>query len=181
MTTQTLEKETIRVIVFTLGDYYFALPIHAIIQVTESPPELIQHLDGLGLVMLENQSIILLNLHKKLSPSANAVSKEVRGDFLVLTQTPNGELCGIPLDTLPNMMELSHDQVQPLPTAYRATNLYGLARFVSFVSMEGNEKKRAVYFLDIEQKKHFPQRPIEREYSQTQNKNVVKTNKGSTP
>ena len=155
MTNKTLEKETIRVIVFTLGDYYFALPIYAIIQVTESPPELIHHLDGLGLVMLENQSIILLNLHQKLSLNSSNSAKAIRGDFLLLTQTPQGELCGIPLDTLPNMMELSYEQVQPVPKAYRATNLYGLARFVTFVSLEENQQKQAIYFLDVEQAVRF--------------------------
>ncbi len=155
MTAQTVEKETIRIIVFTLGEYYFALPINAIVQVTESPQELIQHLDGLGLVMLENQSIILLNLHQKLSPNSGLSSSEVKGDFLILTQTPQGELCGIPLDTLPNMMELSYEQVQPLPKAYQSKNLYGLARFVTFVSLVENQPQKPIYFLDVEQAVRF--------------------------
>ena len=152
--TRELSQETLRVIVFTLGDYYFALPINAIIQVTESPSELIQHFDGLGLVTLENRSIMLLNLHDKLKVKTD-VSETVKGEFLILTQTRQGDLCGIPIDVLPNMMELSYSEIQPLPQVYRQTNLYGIARFVTFVQREDQQQKDAIYLLDIDEAVRF--------------------------
>lgn len=144
------QKEPLRVIVFELGDYWFALPINAILQVTKSPPELSEHLAGLGLVMLENQSIMLLNLHEKLS-SQHSSEQDVQGEFLILTQTRQGELCGIPIDVLPNMMELPFDEIQPLPNAYRQTNLYGVARFVTFIQFEEKQSKDAIYLLDVDE------------------------------
>ena len=153
-TTRELSQETLRVIVFTLGDYDFALPINAIIQVTESPPELIQHFDGFGLVMLENRSIMLLNLHHKLRVKTD-VSETVKGEFLILTQTRQGDLCGIPIDILPNMMEFSYSEIQPLPPAYSQTNLYGMARFVTFIQREEKQQKDPIYLLDIDQAVRF--------------------------
>ena len=150
--TAAITQETLKVIVFTLGDYYFALPINAILQVTETPSEMTQHFDGLGLVMLENKSIMLLNLHSQLAYQAQPLKQ---GEFLILTQTREGELCGLPVDALPNMMELATDLVQPLPKAYRQTNLYGLAPFVTFVQLEGKEEKEAIYLLDIEAAVNF--------------------------
>lgn len=145
--TAEITQDTLRVIVFTLGDYYFALPINAILQVTETPSEMTQQFDGLGLVMLENKSIMLLNLHSKLAYQAKPLRK---GEFLILTQTRDGDLCGIPVDALPNMRELATDLVQPLPQAYRQTNLYGLAPFVTFVKFEEQEEKEAIYLLDVD-------------------------------
>ncbi|MFB6274589.1 MAG: chemotaxis protein CheW [Halothece sp.] len=144
------QKEPLRVIVFELGDHWFALPINAILQVTKSPPELSEHLAGLGLVMLENQSIMLLNLHEKLS-SQQSSKQDIQGEFLILTQTRQGELCGIPIDVLPNMMELPFDEIQPLPKAYRQTNLYGVARFVTFIEFEEKQSKDAIYLLDVDE------------------------------
>ncbi|QDZ41026.1 chemotaxis protein CheW [Euhalothece natronophila Z-M001] len=149
--TETSEK-TLRVIVFTLGDYYFSLPINAILQVTETPSEMTQHFEGLGLVMLENKSIMLLNLHPKLAYQSQPSQK---GEFLILTQTRQGDLCGIPVDSLPNMMELSADFIQPLPKAYRQTNLYDVAPFVTFVQFEGKEEKEAIYLLDVDAAVNF--------------------------
>lgn len=150
--TAEITQETLRVIVFTLGDYYFALPINAILQVTETPSEITQHFEGLGLVMLENKSIMLLNLHSQLSYQTESSRQ---GEFLILTQTRQGDLCGIPVDALPNMMELSADLVQPLPKAYRQTNLYGIAPFVTFVQFEGKEQKEAIYLLDVDAAVNF--------------------------
>lgn len=149
-----LSQDTLRVIVFRLGDYLFALPINAVLQVTESPSEITQHFESFGLVMLENQSIMLLNLHNKLS-FQDQTRQEVKGEFLILTQTREGELCGIPVDVLPNMMELPHQDIQPLPQAYRKSNLYGLARFVTFVELEGKEKKESIYLLDVDEAVRF--------------------------
>lgn len=151
---KTSQKETLRVIVFELGNYWFALPINAILQVTRSPQELSQHLAGLGLVMLENQSIMLLNLHQKLSLK-NSAETEINGEFLILTKTRQDELCGIPVDILPNMMELPCDEIQPLPKAYRQTNLYGIARFVTFIQFEEKQQKEAIYLLDVDGAVHF--------------------------
>ena len=151
--TSELSQQTLRVIVFQLGDYFFALPINAILQVIESPRELKKHLDGLGLVMIDYQSIMLLNLHKSLTSNPSLVS--LQGEFLVLTQTRQRELCGIPVDILPNMMELSYQQFQTLPQAYRQTNLYGLAKFVTFVQMEDKEEKDPIYLLDVDEAVRF--------------------------
>ncbi|AFZ42703.1 CheW domain protein [Halothece sp. PCC 7418] len=147
-------QELLRVIVFPLGDYFFALPINAVLQVIESPPELTQHFEGFGLVMLEKQSITLLNLHRHLRYKTEADPQQT-ADFLILTQSRQGEFCGIPIYSLPNMMELPYDEIQPLPTVYRQTNLYGIARFVTFVKFEEQEKKEGIYLLDVDEALRF--------------------------
>ncbi|MDR9404759.1 MAG: chemotaxis protein CheW, partial [Halothece sp. Uz-M2-17] len=147
-------EELLRVIVFPLGDYYFALPINAVLQVIESPPELTEHFEGFGLVMLEKQSITLLNLHRHFRYKTDPDTKET-ADFLILTQSRQGEFCGIPIYSLPNMMELPYDEIQPLPSVYRQTNLYGIARFVTFVQFEEQEKKEGIYLLDVDQALQF--------------------------
>lgn len=147
-------EELLRVIVFSLGDYFFALPINAVLQVIESPPELTQHFEGFGLVMLEKQSITLLNLHHHLRYKTES-NPSIAADFLILTQTRQGEFCGIPIYSLPNMMELPYDEIQPLPSVYRQTNLYGLARFVTFVKFENKLQKDGIYLLDIDEALRF--------------------------
>ncbi len=147
-------NDVLRVIVFALGDYFFALPINAVLQVIESPPELTQEFEGFGLVMLEKQSITLLNLHRHLRYKTQSDSK-ITADFLILTQTRQGEFCGIPVQTLPNMMELPYDEIQPLPSVYRQTNLYGIARFVTFVQFEDKQQKEGIYLLDVDEALRF--------------------------
>jgi len=142
--------ETVRVIVFQIGNYVCALPINAVLQVTETPSELQQHLQGLSLVWHENRTIMLLNLHEKLSAQLRS-GESITAEFLILTQTRQGELCGIPVDQLPTMMELPMEGIQPLPRVYRQTYVYNLARFVSFVQFEENQQKQAIYLLDVDE------------------------------
>jgi chemotaxis signal transduction protein len=149
-------NESIKVIVFPIANYLFALPMTAILKVSHCPPLVGENLSEIGLVHLENRTITLLNLHQKLTAARQSLAgkkfkkvPETSGQFLILTQASRGEVCGIPIDKLPDMMDLPLGTIELLPESYQQTNLLGLANYVAVLQSE--EKKLAIFLLDLEQ------------------------------
>lgn len=159
--TQTSSESVLRAIAFTISGCQFALPISSVLQVSQRPPLLGESTGAIGLVMYENQAILLLNLQVKLAqqqlPAVSGGAALVPptgaepGPYLILTQTQRGELCGLPIDELPVMLELPRAAIQPIPKSYRRAHLHGLARFVALWQPEPEAEKSAVYLLDVEQ------------------------------
>ena len=148
-------NQSIKVITFPIANYLFALPMSTILKVSHCPSLSSENLSDIGLVNLENRTIALLNLHQKLD-SARQVGgtkkikrrAKISGQFLILTQSRQGQLCGIPIDKLPDMIDLPLETIEALPESYRQTNLLGIANYVAVLPSE--EKKIAIFLLDLE-------------------------------
>lgn len=163
---------TFKVIILPIANYLFAIPMSMVLQVRRCPLELrnspvdaeLTHLD-IGINLPEGyRPVMVLNLQLRLeqnpqsssqSPSSSqlAIANYRRtssnlDQFLVLTQSRTGELCGLRVDRLPDMLDLPASAVQALPESYRQNNLQGLAKYVAIIP--NGEKRMVIYLLELE-------------------------------
>ncbi len=149
---------TFKVIILPIANYLFAVPMNTVLQVRRCPPELRHSPVDAELIHLENRPVLVLNLQARLASSppspqltgTTSKNKVTTSDpFLVLTQSRAGELCGLRVDRLPDMLDIPANTVQTLPEAYRQNNLQGLAKYVAILPRE--DKRLVVYLLDLDQ------------------------------
>jgi len=145
--------DLVRAIVFAIAGRPFALPMGAVLQVSQSPPHLKARLDGMGLVAYGDHTILLLNLYDRLDAQRTLPDGEV-GQYLLLTQTRR-QLCGVSIDAMPNLIDLPKGDVQPLPPTARKSHLQHVARFVVLARLPQRfggaaaDEPVPIYFLDV--------------------------------
>ncbi|MEM1425075.1 MAG: chemotaxis protein CheW [Cyanobacteria bacterium P01_H01_bin.130] len=138
-----------RVIAFGIGTYTFALPMGAIARVIHCPPLENPGLGRTGLIHLEQQVIRILDLHDlaadqgPVPEAAEEAAEEAAATqaprFLVIARRRDGELCGIPVDTPPDLLEVERSQVRPLPPSTHQDPILSLAPMIAV--LPGSEEQ----------------------------------------
>ncbi len=158
----TQAADHLKAIVFPVGLYTLAFPISLVIKVIPCPPISHRSSNGLGIVNFGDQTITIVDLHFKLAssshPPTNASDQLVQSTqsvtsrfdpqpnlmtslhdqplkqaFLILTQTRQGELCGIPVASPPAWIEIPKQAIRELPPSYRNTHPLGIASHVTIL------------------------------------------------
>ena len=127
----TSEVNLLKVLVFEMANYFFALPINVVFKVINCPPVTENEDGSLGIADFEGQTITVINLAQKLS--RNLATQHIQKRFLILSQTSQGELCGIPLDQSPALIELPMDNIRPLPLSARQVKPLSIATHVAIL------------------------------------------------
>ena len=138
----------LKVLVFEMANYFFALPIKVVFKVINCPPITENRYDSLAIADFEGKTVTVVNLAQKLS-SQNSAPKQMQKRFLILSQTRQGELCGIPIDKSPTLIELPKDNIHPLPSSARQIKPLSIATHVAILPKpEGSIK---IFLLGMEQ------------------------------
>ncbi|MEM6500458.1 MAG: chemotaxis protein CheW [Cyanobacteria bacterium P01_C01_bin.89] len=154
------QSDRFRIIAFNVGGYTLALPMPAIAKVIHCPPLHTPGLGQTGLIHLDQQIIRVLNLHALAKPSAEAPSsRDGEPRFLVVARQSNGNLCGIPVDAPPDLLEVSRSQVRTIPSIPNQTPIISLAQFAAVVEfpttpssqVNGEALESTVLFLNLEE------------------------------
>jgi chemotaxis signal transduction protein len=149
------QPQSVRIIVFSVSHYLFALPLKAVLKIIPRPPELDAGFDDVGLLEIEGETVLLLNLIWILEEWEKSDRDPGAGKYLILIRNNRQQLCGIEIDELPTAMDLSLSTVQEMPKSSRQSHLGRLAQYVAFwQSPEGkaaNEEaeKKPIFLLDI--------------------------------
>lgn len=136
-------------IVFKIADYFFALPISIVVKAINYPQNN-RDLNSTGLVQIGSHTLALLDLHQLLGDRTSHLDRNT--PFLLIVQVVEGELCAIPVDEPPNLVELSRDSIRALPQSYHHNNLLDLVSYGAILSESG--KTFTIFFLDINQAWH---------------------------
>ena len=142
------EPEVGKFIVFMIADYLVGLPMSTVLKVVNCPPELNGNLRAAGLIQMGQYPIAILDLHQKFTNSY-VPQLNKNSPFLVITQIVRGELCGIPVDETPNIVELSSNSIQPLPKSYHQIGSLNLDIFSHVAVLSEEEKTFTIFLLDI--------------------------------
>ena len=133
-------------IVFMIADYLLALPIAAVLKVVNCPPVNNGVPRAAGLVQMGHHMLVILDLHQKLATSYSSELTR-NSPFLVVTQVLQGQLCGIPVDEPPNLVELPRDSLRALPESYDRVGPLDMVSHVAVLSQE--DKTFTIFILDI--------------------------------
>jgi chemotaxis signal transduction protein len=130
----------LKVLVFEMADRFFALPLNVIFKVIECPPITNTVHRGIGMADFEQQTITVVNLAQRLSPQIMDLQTPKKR-FLILTQTRQGQLCGIPIDKSPALIELPVENIHQLSSSYRQMNPLCIATHMAILpESEGSLK-----------------------------------------
>jgi chemotaxis signal transduction protein len=107
-------------IVFKILNQLLLLPVDHVLKVITCPLHLSRSLRDAGLAQMGQRTVLILNLHQSLDANYNPQSPDADrwGRFLLMTQGKQGDLCGIPVDAPPNLLEIPDHTLQPVPTSY---------------------------------------------------------------
>ncbi|HEY9700228.1 MAG TPA: chemotaxis protein CheW [Trichocoleus sp.] len=111
-------------LVFSIADYFLALPLKNVLRVVNYPPQNHPIHNPTGFVQMGHHVLQIFDLHQWIQPSLEPKEQL----FLVVTQDRQGALLGIPIDHPPDLMEFSPEAIHPLPKSQVQS---GLAEIVS--------------------------------------------------
>ncbi|MEC4986447.1 MAG: chemotaxis protein CheW [Oscillatoria sp. PMC 1068.18] len=144
---QTLSAtDTCKVIVFTIDNYWLALPITNVLKIINTPPLVNAKQNHLSLVHIGDIVLTILNLQQMLNLSHSETPKI--GKFLLILQLTTGEIAGIPLDEPPSLLELPLVEIRSLPESYLQSTSLKIASHVALICQE--ETPQELFILDLE-------------------------------
>jgi purine-binding chemotaxis protein CheW len=137
----------IKLIVFPVAQYHFALPIEQVLRVMSNPAmaqsSLAQNsLYELGLIRMNHHLIKVIDLQRQLHSEPDFPSQPQ--PILVITHNGQGNLYGIPVRQPPDLLEVSPTQIQPLPTP---TAYSSLPEIISSALVMPSQAAASVTFL----------------------------------
>lgn len=143
---QAQRREGVRAICFSVNQCLLALPVSAIAKVTHCPPIQGSDLARVQLVHVDQQIVRILNLHALLADRTQSADLS-DGQFLIIARSPSGELCGIPADLPPDLIEISRDAIRTLPQDVGDTPLARVSTAIALLPPA--ENPRTVFLLNL--------------------------------
>lgn len=138
------ESKIGKFIVFKSADYLLALPISEVLKVVNYAAVENRGLKAMGVVQLGKHTIKVLDWHRSQLNSGDVVGDR---PFLVITRGSHGELCGLPVDEPPNLMELPLELMRNLPTSNRQAGVLEWVSHAAVLSQDG--VTTTIFLLDL--------------------------------
>ncbi len=114
-------KLTIELIVFEIDEVTFGIPIHKLDRIISNV-----HLDEDNPLI---QQVEILDLHDRLTGVAIANPAAI-----VIFTGDNGQLLGIPIVTVPTLIDVPLDRIRTLPNEFRTHNAIAIASHVAMIA-----------------------------------------------
>jgi len=139
------KQETLKFLIFSMGDLNLAMGIDSVIRIIPLPKI---HRSGdklLGISTYEGREVLVIDLYKKIYGQEINLAK----GFLVIFSGINS-LYGITIATLPNVEDVPVQNLQPVPAEYRDRDTLGIASHMMQVSFKKFAEPQTVFLLDID-------------------------------
>jgi chemotaxis signal transduction protein len=153
----TTEQDIVRAIVFTLDDgtasenanYLLALPVGAVFKIITCPPIIKTVEQGIGVVDWQEQTVTVVDLRQKFFKS-EPFSSSHSYRFLILLKMRSGDLCGIPIEQSPTLIDLPAATIRPVPLSYRQVAGLTLASHMAVLPLpQGKESLKIFLFATM--------------------------------
>lgn len=137
----------IKVLVFGIGSLNLGLRIESIYKVLNSTQIFGSELNGVGIAHVGDREVTVLDLQQRLF-SSNPTQETLQGAYLIVIQDTEGELYGIPVETVPALIDVPLSTIRVLPESFRHANSLGIASHVAVISE--TETSLTLFLLDID-------------------------------
>jgi purine-binding chemotaxis protein CheW len=138
------KEETLKFIIFSMGDLNLALGIDSVVRIIPLPKI---HRSGdklLGITTYEDQEVLVIDLYKRIY----GIEANITQGFLVILGGQSS-LYGITIASLPNVQDIPVQSLQPVPTEYRDRDTLGISSHMMQVSIKKSDPQ-TVFLLDVE-------------------------------
>ncbi|MDJ0716677.1 MAG: chemotaxis protein CheW [Prochloraceae cyanobacterium] len=150
-----IAPDSLRLIVFRILDYFFALPIEAVSNIVNCPPIDTTIQSGIGIVDVGGETITIVDLRHKFADSLQAqpsleTSNLSQLRFLILMQTRTGEPFGIPVAKPPVLTDIPSNTIRPVPLSYRQVAGLSFVSHMAIVPEAQREQPLKIFLLGME-------------------------------
>ena len=142
MLTTKKKEETLKFLIFTMGNLNLAMGIDSVVRIIRLPKI---HRSGdklLGIATHEDREVLVIDLYKRIYGVEANISK----GFLVIFGGGHS-LYGITIASLPNVQDVPVTSLQPVPSEYRERDTLGISSHMMQVSIKKSEPQ-TVFLLD---------------------------------
>jgi chemotaxis signal transduction protein len=149
------DSDNIRTVVFSLADieqtsmahYLFALPVEAVEKAIVYPEHRATLRDGIGMIDLGDKTLTIVDLRQKF---AKIDREHDTSKFLILFHTQAGELCGLPIQEAPVLLDIAPDTIRSIPLAYREVNQLSFVSHMAIVPQENGLEPLQILLLGFD-------------------------------
>jgi chemotaxis signal transduction protein len=139
---------SVKMIVFTIGNFDLALPIEIVHKVLNQIPVYGSGLNGVGIAHVGDLEVTVIDLHRQLFQSS-IINETSQKGYLLILQTKSGELYGLPVASVPALMDLPLASIRVLPESYRSGDILQMATHVCYLPDE--EPPLTIFLVNPEQ------------------------------
>ncbi|PZO40647.1 MAG: hypothetical protein DCF19_12235 [Pseudanabaena frigida] len=138
------KEETLKFLIFAMGNLNLAVGIDSVIRIIPLPKI---HRSGdklLGIATYEEREVLVIDLYKRIYGTETNITK----GFLLILSGKNS-LYGITIAALPNVQDVPVQSLQPVPSEYRDRDTLGISSHMMHVSIKKSDPQ-TVFLLDTE-------------------------------
>lgn len=139
---------SVKMIVFTIGNFDLALPIEIVQKVLNQIPVYGSGLNGVGIAHVGDLEVTVIDLHRQLFQSS-IINEAGQKGYLLVIRNKDGEFYGIPVSSVPVLMDLPLASIRVLPESYRNGDILGMATHVCYLPKE--EPPLTIFLINLEQ------------------------------
>ena len=139
---------SVKMIVFTVGTFNLALPIEIVYKVLNQIPVYGSGLNGVGVAHVGDLEVTVIDLHRQLFQSS-IINETAKKGYLLILHSKSSELYGIPVASVPALMDLPLASIRVLPESYRSGDILQMATHVCYLPEE--EPPLTIFLVNPEQ------------------------------
>ena len=130
--TASCENSSVKLLVFEIGKLTLALPILQVRKVIKYRDVHRSGLSHVNPIHLEQERLIVVDLHQKLFKVSLHHASPTKGYFIVCNNA-RGELLGIAVSQSPSIIDVATDRIRAIPEAYRRADTLKIASHVAVI------------------------------------------------
>jgi len=138
------KEETLKFLIFTMGNLNLAMGIDSVVRIIPLPKIYRSGDKLLGITTYEDQEVLVIDLYKQIYSQETNLTK----GFLVIF-AGKYSLYGITIAALPNVEDVPVNKLQPVSSEYRDRDTLGIASHMMQVSIKKSDPQ-TVFLLDSE-------------------------------
>ena len=139
---------SVKMIVFTVGTFNLALPIEIVYKVLNQIPVYGSGLNGVGIAHVGDLEVTVIDLHRQLFQSS-IINETAKKGYLLILHSKSSDLYGIPVSSVPALMDLPLASIRVLPESYRSGDILQMATHVCYLPEE--EPPLTIFLVNPEQ------------------------------
>ncbi|MEQ9670225.1 chemotaxis protein CheW [Coleofasciculus sp. G2-EDA-02] len=139
--------QALKLIHFTLGKLYLALPIESVYKILNRAPVHGSGMNQVGVTHSGEEDITVIDLYQRFFKES-LPEAATGGGYLVTMQNQVGEIYGIPVAEAPILIDVPLSAIRLLPESYRRSDTVNIARHVAVIPQDSGTK--TIFLLDIE-------------------------------
>ena len=143
MLTTKAEKATTKLLIYSVGKLYVAVPLDEVVKVIRAPEIFQSGEKTLGMSYFEGSEVLVVDLYHEIFGGSGSASR-----YMIVMRGEAQEFYGVPVSGLPIMKDVLLKNVHPIPREYRDRDTLGVASHMVQILIE--KEVQTIFLLSSE-------------------------------